>query len=72
MPNHSLVDWLKSQGRLKAQDVEKYKLLLLYFTINKDGKTYRLYINDPYPAKVVTVGGVLYSAATKIIEKWDV
>lgn len=67
-----LVQWLLSKKRVLKKHRDQYKKILLYFNITKDGKMYRLYINDPWPARWRRIRGKYYSAAEKIIKKWDV
>lgn len=71
LPDENLINYLCQQGNLLQQNKKQYNSILLYFKLlAPNGKTYRFYLNDPFPAKVKTFGGKTVNPALMIINKW--
>lgn len=65
----ALITYLASQNRLDRVTTPEYQRILLYFILGE----YRLYINDPFPGKIVHYPGlrVNVNPAANIIAKWN-
>ena len=67
LEDENLANFLVSDGRVSSTDKNKYKALIAYFTVSINGFTYRLYLNDPFPAKMLrTAMGSVYPAGNTI------
>lgn len=68
-----LITLLEKEGRIaSANQGDKYQKILLYFTLSMNGVSYRLYLNDPYPSKVVNVGKKVINEVKNILNAWEV
>lgn len=69
-----LISELTINRRLDDSTKEKYKKILLYFTLfrEKDQKTYRCYLNDPFPGVIVKSLLSQRSPVESIISKWNI
>ncbi|MBX9830953.1 hypothetical protein K2X40_03265 [Candidatus Babeliales bacterium] len=68
-----LISLLEKENRVASTSQgDKYQKILLYFTIDMNGTSYRLYLNDPYPGKVVAIGNKTINPVKNVINAWDI
>jgi hypothetical protein len=66
-----LLNFLVTNGRVAKKDQQSYGRILLYGLININGTNYRLYLNDPFPGKIVTTSRSTTNPSAAILNKWD-